>query len=92
MSCSISGIFISAMDEDGAAFKSGKFHNNDRILACNGIDFTRKDHSEPIKDIFSRMAKMPVLRIAIGRGVGITMDTDNERNKEEIGKNPYRHE
>ena len=80
-------MFIGAMDEDGVAFKSGKFHCNDRILACNGVDFTQMDTPEPIKDIFNKMAQKPVLRIAIGRGVGIPMATDNERNKEEIKEN-----
>ena len=72
------------MDENGCAFKSGKFHYNDRILGCNGVDFTRKGHSEPVKDIFNRMAQEPVLKIAIGRGhgVGIPIATDNGGTKE----------
>lgn len=74
------------MDENGFAFKSGKFHYNDRILGCNGVDFTRKDHSEPVKDIFNRMAQEPVLKIAIGRGVGIPIATDNG-GTEEINEN-----
>lgn len=78
-------MFIGAMDEDGAAFKSSKFHTNDRILACNGVDFT-KDHSEPVKDIFNRMSQEPLLRIAIGREVGIPthVDVNNGGTKEGI--------
>ena len=47
------------MDENGVAFKSGKVHYNDCVLGCNGVDFTWKDHPEPIKDIFNMMAQKP---------------------------------
>ena len=75
---SIPGLFIGAMDENGFAFKSGKFQHNDRILACNGIDFTKpKDHTEPVKVIFNRMAQGHLLRIAVGRTVSSPEATDN---------------
>ena len=35
------GVFIGAMDESGFAAKSQKLKTNDRILACNGVDFTK---------------------------------------------------
>ena len=34
-------MFIGAMDENGFAVKSEKLKINDRILACNGVDFTK---------------------------------------------------
>ena len=81
------GVFVGTMDKNGFAFKSGKLHYMDRILACNGVDFTRKNHSEPVKDIFYRMAKEPLLRIAIGRGVHIPVTADNGGTKEEPNEN-----
>ena len=35
------GVFIGGMDESGFAAKSEKLKINDRILACNGVDFTK---------------------------------------------------
>ena len=32
------------MDENGFAAKSQKLQINDRILACNGVDFTKEPH------------------------------------------------
>lgn len=34
------GVFIGEMDSDGFAAKSGELQLFDRILACNGEDFT----------------------------------------------------
>ena len=36
------GVFIGGMDDNGFAAKSEKLKINDRILACNGVDFTKQ--------------------------------------------------
>ena len=38
------GVFIGAMNENGFAAKSEKLKINDRILACNGVDFTKEPY------------------------------------------------
>ena len=63
------GVFIGEMDENGFAFKSGKLQYNDRVLACNGVDFTKEHTTQQVKDIFYQMAQEPLLRMAISRGV-----------------------
>ena len=40
------GVFIGAMEENGFAMKSEKLKINDRILACNGVDFTKEPYRE----------------------------------------------
>ena len=67
------GVFIGAMDENGFAFKSGKLNCNDRLLACNGVDFTNNKYTvQQVKDIFYQMAhEESLIRIAISRGVSI---------------------
>ena len=72
------GVFIGAMDENGFAFKSGKLQFNDRILACNGVDFTKEHTMEQVKDIFYQMTQQPLLRMAISRGVTLP-DVDDSR-------------
>ena len=42
LKCSDLGVFIGAMDANGFAAKSGKLHVLDRVLACNGVDFTKE--------------------------------------------------
>ena len=36
------GVFIGAMDVNGFGAKSGKLQMLDRVLACNGVDFTKE--------------------------------------------------
>lgn len=38
------GVFIGALDQDGFAGKSGNLCVSDRILACNGEDFTQESN------------------------------------------------
>ena len=72
------GVFIGAMDENGFAFKSGKLQYNDRILACNGVDFTKEHTIEQVKDIFYQMTQQPLLRMAISRGVTLPEVDDTQ--------------
>ena len=72
------GVFIGAMDENGFAFKSGKLQYNDRILACNGVDFTKEHTMEQVKDIFYQMTQQPLLRMAISRGVTLPEVDDSQ--------------
>ena len=44
--CRDLGVFIGGMDENGFAMKSEKLKINDRILACNGVDFTKDPYRE----------------------------------------------
>ena len=76
--CSDLGVFIGAMDENGFAFKSGKLQYNDRVLACNGVDFTKEHTTQQVKDIFYQMAQEPLLRMAISRGVSIPEAYENK--------------
>ena len=77
------GVFIGRMDENGFAFKSGKMQCNDRILACNGVDFTKEHTTQQVKDIFYQMAQEPLLRMAISRGVSLPEgDPDDSRDGE----------
>ena len=72
------------MDENGFAFKSGKLQFNDRILACNGVDFTKEHTTQQVKDIFYEMAQEPLLRMAISRGVSL-LDTEANDSRDEEG-------
>ena len=56
------------MDEDGFAASSGNLQVMDRILACNGCDFTKGMTSQQVEDVFGRMLDEPLLRMAISRG------------------------
>ena len=56
------------MDENGFAIKSGKLQVHDRILACNGCDFTKDMKNSEVEEIFTEMIKEPLLRMAISRG------------------------
>ena len=67
------------MDENGFAFKSGKLQYNDRVLACNGVDFTKEHTTQQVKDIFYQMAQEPLLRMAISRGVTLPEAEDNNK-------------
>ena len=72
------GVFIGEMDESGFAFKSGKLQYNDRVLACNGVDFTKEHTTQQVKDIFYQMAQEPLLRMAISRGMTLPEAGDNK--------------
>ena len=61
-------MYIAAMDENGFAAKSGKLQVQDRILACNGTDFTKNMTNRRVEEIFTAMLKEPLLRMAISRG------------------------
>lgn len=62
------GVFIAVLDRDGFAAKSGKFQVQDRILACNGCDFTKGMPNDRVEEIFAELVEEPLLRMAIGRG------------------------
>lgn len=62
------GVYIAAMDQDGFAAKSGKLQVQDRILACNGCDFTKDMPNSRVEEIFSDMLHEPLLKMAISRG------------------------
>ena len=34
------GVFVGGLEKGGVAARSGKLSTSDRILACNGMDFT----------------------------------------------------
>ena len=72
------GVFIGEMDESGFAFKSGKLQYNDRVLACNGVDFTKEHTTQQVKDIFYQMAQEPLLRMAISRGMTLPEAGDSK--------------
>lgn len=38
-------MFVESLDEEGFAAKSGNLAPSDRILACNGEDFTNEPNS-----------------------------------------------
>ena len=56
------------MDQDGFAARSGKLQLQDRILACNGVDFTKELTNSRVEEIFTQMSREPLLRMAISRG------------------------
>lgn len=62
------GVYIAVMDQDGFAAKSGKLQVQDRILACNGCDFTKDMPNSRVEEIFSDMLHEPLLKMAISRG------------------------
>ena len=80
------GVFIGEMDENGFAFKSGKLQYNDRVLACNGVDFTKEHTTQQVKDNFYRMAQEPLLRMAISRGVNLPEAEDNKTSADTSGE------
>lgn len=86
--CSDLGVFIGGMDVNGFAAKSGKLQYQDRILACNGIDFTKDLSNRRVEELFSEMAQEPLLRMAISRGINI-----NElQNEGKTGETPTKGE
>jgi len=60
------------MDESGFAAKSGKLQVLDRVLACNGVDFT-KERNTTVEQLFLQMTQEPLLRMAISRGVPLNL-------------------
>ena len=48
--CSDLGVFIGAIDGNGFAAKSNKLQVCDRILACNGVDFTKESNKRWVSD------------------------------------------
>ena len=66
--CRDLGVYIANMDDNGFAAKSGKLRVMDRILACNGCDFTKSMPSRQVEDVFGKMVREPLLRMAISRG------------------------
>ena len=61
-------MYIASIAEDQFAAKSGKLQVMDRILACNGRDFTKSMSSEQVQEEFEKMLNDPLLRIAVSRG------------------------
>ncbi len=53
---------------NGFAAQSGKLQHQDRILACNGVDFTKEMTNSRVEEVFTQMSKEPLLRMAISRG------------------------
>lgn len=78
------GVYIAMMDEEGFAAKSGKLQVQDRILACNGCDFTKDIPNSKVEEIFSEMIREPLLRLAISRG-GFKGSLQSTRDKTEVG-------
>lgn len=66
------GVFIGAMDGNGFAATSNKLQVWDRILACNGVDFT-KETNKRVEELFLKMLQEPLLRIAISRGLQLNL-------------------
>ncbi len=62
------GVFIASMDPDGFAAKSGKLQVQDRILACNGCDFTKDMTNAHVEEVFTEMIQESLLKMAISRG------------------------
>ena len=61
-------MFIGSLSKDGFAAKSGKVQMCDRILACNGIDFTKESNAR-VEELFVKMCQEPLLRMAVSRGL-----------------------
>ena len=53
---------------NGFAALSGELQHQDRILACNGVDFTKEMTNARVEEVFTQMSKEPLLRMAISRG------------------------
>ena len=85
------GVFIGEMDESGFAFKSGKLQYNDRVLACNGVDFTKEHTTQQVKDIFYQMAQEPLLRMAISRGMTLPEAGDSKTPADAQGEGCLTH-
>lgn len=87
--CSDLGVYIASMVEGQFAAKSGSVQVMDRILACNGVDFTKSMSSVQVEEIFSKMVHEPLLRMAVSRGgfkstLQKSTEVDSSRN-EEVG-------
>ena len=80
------GVLIGAIDENGFAFKSGKLNCNDRLLACNGVDFTNNKYTvQQVQDIFYKMAQEEVLiRMAISRGISLPESNKGGTSKDRV--------
>ena len=78
------GVYIAVMDAEGFAAKSGKLQVQDRILACNGCDFTKDIPNSKVEEIFSEMISEPLLRLAISRG-GFKGNLQSTRDRTDVG-------
>ncbi len=67
------------MDPNGFAAQSGKLQHQDRILACNGIDFTKEMTNSRVEEVFTQMAQHPLLRLAISRGAQSNLPYTHKR-------------
>ena len=79
------GVFIGDMDNNGFAAKSGKLKHQDRILACNGVDFTKELTNARVEEIFTQMSTESLLRMAISRGLQTNLlypEASNVQQKE----------
>lgn len=81
------GIYIASIDPEGIAAKSGKLQVLDRILACNGCDFTKGMSNTRVEEIVTDMLKAPLLKMAVGRGgfKGILQTPNQKESGAEVG-------
>ena len=61
-------MYIASIDPEGFAAKSGKLQVQDRILACNGVDFTKDMSNSEVEQVVLEMIKSPMLKMAVSRG------------------------
>lgn len=66
--CRDVGVYIASIDPEGFAAKSGKLQVQDRILACNGVDFTKDMSNSQVECIVTEKMQLPLLKMAISRG------------------------
>ena len=99
------GVFIGALDQDGFAAKSGNLCVSDRILACNGEDFTQESNeryffvclysclifcTHRVEERFRDMAvKEPLLRMAISRGFNLDLQQSQTERNDEAPESQY---
>eukprot|EP00731_Ephydatia_muelleri_P034560 Em0065g21a len=70
------GVFVGGLEKGGVAARSGKLSTSDRILACNGMDFTDENmNNEQVEHLLMDMlVKDSRLRMAISRGLPLNIE------------------
>lgn len=80
------GIFVTRLKEDGAAFKDGRLKEGDKILEVNGKNIERVTHNEAVQ-IFITAGNTVRMKVQHGayaelmKNMGTPRSQDNNNNK-----------
>ncbi|XP_048734620.2 disks large homolog 1-like isoform X1 [Ostrea edulis] len=76
-----SGIFVTKIREDGAAFLDGRLKEGDKILEINGHTLKRVTHNEAVQH-FVNAGEVVTLKVQPGAEEAIQQQKENEENEQ----------